>query len=73
MPALALSLLLVAVGLILAFAIEASVAGVDIVAVGIILAVVGLLGVVLSLLFMMSLMPWGSRGHGDDHAHDRRL
>jgi hypothetical protein len=50
------SLVLIAVGAILIWAVNASVAGVDIDAVGVILLVVGALGVVLSMIFWSS---WG--------------
>lgn len=79
MPALAFSLLLVAVGLILALAIDATVAGIDIVAIGVILAAVGGFGVLLSMLYMMSVLPWGgSRRVVDEPApthdtHDRHV
>lgn len=73
--ALGVSLFLIAAGAILAFAVEATVAGVDIVAVGYILMVVGLIGLVLSMLFWASFAPFGTRsdvdthgGHGHDHA-----
>jgi hypothetical protein len=49
-------LILIAAGAILAFAVEAEVSGVDITAVGWILLVVGIVGVLLSLVF------WGSWG-----------
>jgi hypothetical protein len=49
-------LILIAAGAILAFAVEAEVSGVDITAVGWILLVVGIIGVLLSLVF------WGSWG-----------
>jgi hypothetical protein len=50
------SLVLIAVGAILIWAVNATVAGVDIDAVGVILLVVGALGVVLSMIFWSS---WG--------------
>jgi hypothetical protein len=50
------SLLLIAVGAILTWAVEVSVAGVDIDAIGVILLVVGALGLVLSMIFWSS---WG--------------
>ena len=50
------SLLLIAVGAILIWAVDASVSGVSIDAVGVILLVVGALGIVLSLIFWSS---WG--------------
>lgn len=50
------SILLVAIGAILAFAVETEVAGVDIQVVGWILLVVGILGLLLSMIFWSS---WG--------------
>jgi len=72
--ALGVSLFLIAAGAILAFAVEATVAGVDIVAVGYILMVVGVIGLVLSMLFWASFAPFGTRtgvdGRGHGHGHD---
>lgn len=56
-----LSLILIAVGAILAWAVEATVAGLDIVVVGAILMVVGTIGLVLSLLFWASFAPFARR------------
>ena len=50
------SLILIAVGAILTWAVNATVSGVDINTVGVILMVVGALGLVLSLMFWSS---WG--------------
>jgi hypothetical protein len=57
-----LSLILVAVGAILTWAVSAEVSGVDLTTVGVILMVVGIVGVVLSLVFWSS---WG--GFGSTH------
>lgn len=57
-----LSLILIAAGAILAWAVEATVAGLDIVVVGAILMVVGTIGLVLSLLFWASFAPLARRG-----------
>src|SRR5262245_44398716 len=54
MPAVGLSLLLIAAGAILAYAVDASVSGVEIYTVGVILMVVGGIGLLVSLLFWMS-------------------
>jgi hypothetical protein len=51
------SLILIAVGAILTWAVEASVSGLDINAVGVILMIVGLVGFVLSLAFWSTW--WG--------------
>jgi hypothetical protein len=50
------SLFLIAVGAILAFAVTATVEGIDLVAVGWILMIVGVVGAIASLIF------WGSWG-----------
>jgi hypothetical protein len=49
------SLLLIAAGAILTWAVTASVSGVDIATVGVVLMVVGIVGLVLSLIFWSSL------------------
>jgi hypothetical protein len=51
-----ISLVLIAVGAILIWAVDASVSGVDIDAVGVILLVVGALGILVSMIFWSS---WG--------------
>ena len=63
------SLILIAIGAILAFALNFTVtSGVDIQAVGVILMVVGVIGLIFSLLFMASFAPFGGdRGHTHDH------
>jgi len=53
------SLILIAVGAILTWAVNATVSGLDINTVGVILMVVGLAGLILSLLFWSS---WNSTG-----------
>jgi hypothetical protein len=61
MPALGLSLLLVALGAILAFAVDVTVSGLDIQVVGAILMIVGAVGVLASMLFWTSFAPYGNR------------
>jgi hypothetical protein len=61
MPALGFSLFLIAAGAILAFAIDASVSGVSLYAVGLILLAVGVLGTVMSMLFWTSFAPFAQR------------
>ena len=56
---ISLSILLVAVGAVLAWAVSAEVSGVDIQAVGVILLIVGILGFIASLVFWSS---WGGFG-----------
>jgi hypothetical protein len=73
--ALGVSLFLIAVGAVLAFAVSVTVAGVDLVAVGWILMIVGAVGLVLSMLFWASFAPFGgartdSATRGHDHGHD---
>jgi hypothetical protein len=69
---LGVSILLIAAGAILAFAVNATVSGVDIHAVGWILLIVGILGAVLSMIFWSSWAGpgyWGGRrrpGYVDD-------
>ena len=57
---LGVSLLLVAAGAILAFAVNAEVSGVDVQAVGWILLIVGIVGAVLSMIFWSS---WAGPGY----------
>jgi hypothetical protein len=54
------SILLVAIGAILAFAVSAEVSGLDIQVVGWILLVVGILGFLMSMIFWSS---WGGPGY----------
>ena len=56
---ISVSILLIAVGAILTWAVSATVSGVDLVAVGVILMIVGILGLVISLIFWSS---WGGFG-----------
>ncbi len=60
---ISLSILLIAVGAVLAWAVDAEASGVDITAVGIILLVVGIVGLVVSLVFWSS---WGGFGGARD-------
>jgi hypothetical protein len=53
---ISLSILLIAAGAVLAWAVDAEVSGVDITAVGVILLVVGIIGLLVSLVFWSS---WG--------------
>jgi Domain of unknown function (DUF6458) len=56
---LGVSLILIAAGAILAWAVDVSVSGVDLQAVGWVLLVVGIVGILLSLVFWSS---WGGVG-----------
>jgi uncharacterized protein DUF6458 len=59
---ISLSILLIAVGAILAWAVNAEVAGIDIQVAGVILVVVGVIGLIASLIFWSS---WGGFGNRD--------
>jgi hypothetical protein len=59
------SLILIAIGAILAFAVDAQVSGIDIHAVGAILLIVGIIGMAFSLLFLASFGPFYNGGGGD--------
>lgn len=56
----ATSLILIAVGAILAFAVNVELAGISIVTVGVILIVVGSIGLAVSLLTIAGYAPWGA-------------
>jgi hypothetical protein len=56
----ATSLILIAVGAILAFAVSFEVVGIDIQTIGVILIVVGAIGLAVSLLILAGYAPWGS-------------
>jgi hypothetical protein len=74
MPALGASLILIALGAILAFAVTATVEGIAIATVGVILMAVGFLGLLIALLFLMTFSPFASRHYVDtpDHRHHDR-
>jgi hypothetical protein len=59
-----LALLVVAVGATLTWAVNADVAGVDAHTVGVILLVVGLAGLLVSLVRVFSNESWATRGRG---------
>ena len=54
------SILLIAIGAILAFAVNATISGLEITTIGWILLVVGIVGLVLSMIFWSS---WGGPGY----------
>jgi hypothetical protein len=66
------SVFLLAVGAILAFAVEVEMSGVDIDTVGVILMIVGVIGLLMSMLFWNS---WGGWGRRDERVivHDREV
>ena len=57
---LGVSIFLLAVGAILAFAVDVTVSGIEITTVGVILMIVGAIGLLFSLLFWSSVAPFGS-------------
>lgn len=57
MPTTGTSIFLIAVGAILRYAVTATVSGISLSTVGLILMLVGILGLVLSLLYMFALSP----------------
>ncbi|MBW3644338.1 MAG: hypothetical protein KY441_02415 [Actinobacteria bacterium] len=66
------SVFLLAVGAILAFAIDVSVQGVNLDTIGVILMIVGAIGLLVSLLFLSSLTPYG-RDRGETVVREERL
>jgi Domain of unknown function (DUF6458) len=58
---ISLSVLLIAVGAVLAWAVNAEVSGVDIQVAGVILVVVGVIGLIASLIFWSTWGGFGSR------------
>ncbi len=67
------SIFLLALGAILAFAVEFDTSGIDIDTVGIILMVVGALGLMLSLLFWSSFSPYNRREQTVVRERDREV
>ena len=61
---ISVSILLIAAGAILTWAVSATTSGVDLVAVGVILMVVGVIGLIVSLIFWSSWGGFGSRNGG---------
>ncbi len=61
------SLFLIAVGGILAWAVTATVTGIDLKVVGVILMIVGAMGLMLSLLFWASFAPFARRDPRDPY------
>jgi hypothetical protein len=62
---ISLSILLIAAGAVLTWAVNAEVSGLDITAVGVILLIVGIIGLLVSLVFWSS---WGGFGARDTAA-----
>ena len=66
---ISISLILIAVGAVLAFAVTAEVEGLDVTAVGVILMIVGGVGLVFSMLFLATWAPFYRGSHHHD-PHD---
>ena len=69
------SIFLIAVGAILAFAVDVTTNGLDLDTVGVILMIVGAIGLVASLLFWSSFSPYGRRDVGGERVivRDREI
>ena len=67
MPGLGISLILIAAGAILAFAVASTTSAVAIPTVGVILMIVGGIGLIMTLLFLMSFSPFARESAGHDH------
>ncbi len=65
------SVLLIAVGAILSFAVEVSADGVNLDTVGVILMIVGAIGLLMSMLFWSSWAPFASGGAGRNETYVR--
>jgi hypothetical protein len=61
---ISLSIFMIALGAILAWAVEAEVSGIDVQVAGVILVVVGIIGFVASLIFWSSWGGFGARDGG---------
>jgi Domain of unknown function (DUF6458) len=66
------SIFLIAVGAVLAFAVNAEVSGLDIQVVGWILLAVGAIGILLSIMFWSSWGGWGRREVVEERPSSRR-
>ena len=66
---ISLSILLIAVGAVLAWAVSAEVSGIDVQVAGVILVVVGVIGLFASLIFWSSWGGFGNREAGGGSAH----
>ena len=64
---ISLSILLIAVGAVLAWAVNAEASGIDIQVAGVILVIVGILGFVASLVFWSSWGGFGGARDGGEH------
>ncbi len=66
------SIILIAAGAILTWAVNASVSGLELQTIGVILMVVGAIGLLMSMIFWSSWGGFGGRDRGDDVVIDRR-
>ncbi|MFP5375566.1 MAG: DUF6458 family protein [Acidimicrobiia bacterium] len=67
------SVFLIAVGAILAFAVDVTTEGVNLDTVGVILMIVGSIGLLASLLFWSSVSPYGRGGRDEVVVRDREV
>lgn len=67
------SIFLIAVGAILAFAVDVTAEGVNLDTVGVILMVVGGIGLLASMLFWSSFSPYGRSRRGEVVIRDREI
>ncbi|MGH9153644.1 MAG: DUF6458 family protein [Acidimicrobiales bacterium] len=67
------SVFLIAVGAILAFAVDVTTEGVNLDTVGVILMIVGSIGLLASLLFWTSFSPYGRGGRDEVVVRDREV
>lgn len=65
-------LLLIAVGAILRYAVTANLSWIDVQTVGEILLIVGIIGFVTALIWMLGWLNWGRRDYPDDDVRTRR-
>lgn len=69
--AIGTSIFLIALGAILAFAVDATVQGLDLTAVGVILMIAGALGVIVSLLWIDRATAPRTERRVEHHTHER--
>jgi hypothetical protein len=68
-----ISVFLLAVGAVLAFAVEVTTEGINLDTVGVILMIVGAIGLLLSMLFWSSFAPYGSGRETRTVVRDREV
>lgn len=67
------SLFLLAVGAILAFAVNVEASGIDISTIGVILMIVGVIGLLLSMLFWSSFAPFNTRSRNTQSREEQTV